>query len=62
MTANSIHPGDYVRFRALPEDCKPTPIRVTLVLKSGVIRLFDKPGYYAAHLFEVVEPPKGKSR
>jgi hypothetical protein len=64
MNPASVKPiavGDYVRFRALPADCKPTPIRVTLVLKNGMIRLLDKPGYYAAHLFVVVDPPERRT-
>jgi hypothetical protein len=56
-----IERGDYVRLRALPADCEPTPILVTLVLTSGMIRLLDRSGYYAAHLFVVVDPPQEKS-
>jgi hypothetical protein len=56
-----IQVGDYVRFRALAADCKPTPLLVTLVLKNGMIRLLDKPGYYAAHLFVVVDPPERRT-
>ena len=53
-----IQVGDYVRFRNLPANCEPSPIRVTLVLKNGMIRLLDRSGYYAAHLVVVVDPPK----
>jgi len=55
-----IERGDWVRFRNLPADCQPTPILVTLVLKNGMIRLLDRTGYYAAHLFQVVEAPEEK--
>ncbi len=53
-----IEVGDYVRFRNLPANCELSPIRVTLVLKNGMIRLLDRSGYYPAHLFVVVDPPK----
>ena len=53
-----IERGDYVRFRHLPADYEPSPILVTLVLKNGMIRLLDHSGYFAAHLFVVVDAPK----
>ena len=56
-----IERGDWVRFRHLPADCEPTPLLVTLVLKNGMIRLLDRSGYYAAHLFVVVDPPERRT-
>ena len=56
FTAKSIV-GQYVRFAPLPEDCKPTPIKVTEVTANGMLRLEGRAGMYAPHLFVVVDKP-----
>jgi len=53
-----IQEGDYVRFRLLPPDLKPTPQLVTEVLPNGMLRLLNRTGFYAAWLFVVVERKK----
>jgi hypothetical protein len=50
--------GKYVRFAHMPEEIKPTPIRVTGA-RNGMIELEGWAGEFAPHLFVEVEPPKG---
>jgi hypothetical protein len=49
--------GKHVRFRPLPKDMQPTPILVIEAV-NGMIRLAGWTGYFAPHLFDVVEAPK----
>jgi hypothetical protein len=49
--------GRYVRFRYLPRDIKPTPIRVVEAV-NGMVRLAFHSGFYAPHLFAEVRAPK----
>lgn len=52
-----IERGDWVVLRALLPQAHPMPQLVTLVLSTGVLRLLDREGYYATHLFKRVPPP-----
>ena len=54
-----IERGDHVRLRHLPASMKPPAIEVTEVMPKGFIRLSGWAGYFAAHLFVVVEKTKG---
>jgi hypothetical protein len=49
--------GNYVRFRYLPRDTEPTPIKVIEAV-NGMVRLAGWAGYFAPHLLVVVQPPK----
>jgi hypothetical protein len=50
--------GDYVRFKHLPADCRPSPIRITGVTIRGMLYLEGRAGTFAPKLFVVVEGPK----
>jgi len=50
--------GKYVRLKVLPKDSQAAPLRVNEALPNGMIRLTGWAGYFAPHLFVVVDPPK----
>jgi hypothetical protein len=56
-----MKPGDYVRFAALPADCNPRPLRVSVVFPNGMLMIYGKEGIYAASLFVAVPPPPTNS-
>jgi hypothetical protein len=49
--------GDWVRFKMMPKDFKPRPLRVREVLDNGMILLDGWGGQFRANLFIQVEPP-----
>lgn len=53
MSDRPLQEGDYVRFRYLPRDCEPTPIRVSAVAPNGMILLLNR-GWFQQHLLKRV--------
>lgn len=54
--------GQHVRFKSLPENVKPTPIRITGVTIRGNLYLENHAGIFAPWLFELVDPPPPERR
>ena len=50
--------GDLVRFAHLPASVEPIPKRVLRVTWNGMLELEGFAGYFAPHLFVVVEKRK----
>jgi hypothetical protein len=60
VSQDNLEIGEYVRFRHLPKDCEPKPLRVRDVLPNGMVLLDQWTGQFRMDLFVRVPAPLAK--